>query len=465
MTFDEKLKARAAREQSPIPEGFDSRMDALLDTLPPQVQPARKRRAPRLAVCIGIAAAMVVGAAAAAPAILKMAQGAVNYFQSGQESVYTPLQTEYERFNAAVGMRQTVDGVTLSIDNIAVDDSYMSIFFTVSSETPLEQVGMESEPESWRAGWTAPVFRAVVNGTELDTIGKSDNEAYFVDDCTLKGIHRLASKDILPDQFDLLLCADGTSRLTEGEVRFEMSIDKSTVDCLTVEPALDFTVDYTGTYEDGRAYSVHRTPRIERVSISPLSSTLILSEQLSSADVFPFDAFVLRDDKGQYLTSFVSGTATSGYDRSFDVIEFLGADMDTQSVTLIPFQWSFSVHSVAGPLDALPLTDECENGLTLERLEVGDDKAVATFSTRGALWDASTAGNFALTDKDGNALPFNKFAYFDSHVDRETGLIVATLYYPDAAAEDVAKIAGVQFSQPNNDMVLLEEQAVTIDLQ
>ena len=139
--------------------------------------------------------------------------------------------------------------------------------------------------------------------------------------------------------------------------------------------------------------------------------------------------------------------------------------MDTRSVTLIPFQWSFSVHSVAGPLDALPLTDECENGLTLERLEVGDDKAVATFSTRGALWDASTAGNFALTDKDGNALPFNKFAYFDSHVDRETGLIVATLYYPDAAAEDVARIAGVQFSQPNDDMVLLEEQAVTIDLQ
>ena len=137
MTFDEKLKARAAREGSPIPEGFDSRMDALLDTLPAGVQPAKKRRAPRLAVCIGIAAAMVVGAAAAAPAILKMAQGAVNYFQSDQESVYAPLQTEYERFNAAVGMHQTVDGVTLSIDNIAVDDSYMSIFFTVSSETPL----------------------------------------------------------------------------------------------------------------------------------------------------------------------------------------------------------------------------------------------------------------------------------------------------------------------------------------
>ena len=34
MTFDEKLKARAEREGAPIPKGFDSRMDALLDTLP-----------------------------------------------------------------------------------------------------------------------------------------------------------------------------------------------------------------------------------------------------------------------------------------------------------------------------------------------------------------------------------------------------------------------------------------------
>ena len=62
MTFDEKLKARAAREDAPIPADFDSRMDALLDTLPAGVQPAKKRRAPRLAVCIGIAAALAVGA-------------------------------------------------------------------------------------------------------------------------------------------------------------------------------------------------------------------------------------------------------------------------------------------------------------------------------------------------------------------------------------------------------------------
>ena len=79
MTFDEKLKARAGQEGSPVPAGFEERMDALLDTLPAEVQPAKKRRAPRPAVCIGVAAAMAVGAAAA-PAVLEMARNAIDYF-------------------------------------------------------------------------------------------------------------------------------------------------------------------------------------------------------------------------------------------------------------------------------------------------------------------------------------------------------------------------------------------------
>ena len=81
MTLDEKLKARAQRESSPIPEGFHERMDALLHDLPEQVTPVKKRRAPRTAVCIGIAAALVVGAAAAAPTVLEMARNAIGYLR------------------------------------------------------------------------------------------------------------------------------------------------------------------------------------------------------------------------------------------------------------------------------------------------------------------------------------------------------------------------------------------------
>ena len=143
--------------------------------------------------------------------------------------------------------------------------------------------------------------------------------------------------------------------------------------------------------------------------------------------------------------------------------EFIGADEDTKSITLIPFMSSYHAHEVKGALDALPLTDQGKNGLTLESLEVGAAKAVAIFSTHGATWMEN--GQFNLTDAAGNSLSLNNDAYFDSYTDRETGNIIATLYYPGAAEEELARVAGVSFWQPDDDMELLEEQAVTIDLQ
>ena len=464
MTFDEKLKARAQREGSPMPEGFDERMDARLSDLPEQITPVKKRRPARVALCIGIAAALVVGAAAAAPTVIQMAQGAIGYFHTGRNSEYNALQTEYEQFNAAIGASKTVDGVTLTIDNIALDDSYMSIFFTMSSDTPLDQVGTDSEPESWRAGWTAPVFCAKVDGKELDTGGWVDNEAYFVDDYTLKGVHRLTLKQTLPEQFDLLLYTSGTSRLNEGDIQFELSVDKSAVavQTRTVEPKQDFTVQFSGTDEAGQNYTINRTPRIERVSVSPLSSTITLSERVSGDDI-PWDGFVLRDDKGNFLLRLPAAMTSSALSRSVNVFEFIGADETTKSITLIPIQWSYHAHEVKGALNSLPLTDGCKNGVTLETIEVGADRAVATFSVHGAVWEEN--GQFNLTDAEGNPLSFNKFAAIDSYTDRETGKIIATLYYPDATEEEVAQIAGVSFWQPDDDLELLEDQAVTIDLQ
>ena len=139
MTLDEKLKARAQREGSPTPEGFHERMDALLRDLPAQVTPVKKRRARRAPpLCIGIAAALVVGAAAAAPTVLEMARNAIGYFTQNSGSEYAEYQGKYEKYNAAVGMSDTNGDQTLTIDNLAVDDSYMLVFYTLKSKTPIE---------------------------------------------------------------------------------------------------------------------------------------------------------------------------------------------------------------------------------------------------------------------------------------------------------------------------------------
>ena len=175
MTFDEKLKARAQREGSPTPEGFDERMDALLHDLPAQVTPIKKRRPARTVLCIGIAAALVVGAAAAAPTVLEMARNTISYFTQYSGSEYAEYQGKYEKYNAAVGMSDTNGDQTLTIDNLAVDDSYMLVFYTLKSKTPIELAGTDDEPQSWRTSWTAPTFFAQINSKQLDTTGAIEN--------------------------------------------------------------------------------------------------------------------------------------------------------------------------------------------------------------------------------------------------------------------------------------------------
>ena len=459
MTFDEKLKARAAREQSPIPEDFDSRMDALLDTLPPQVQPARKRRAPRLAVCIGVAAAMVVGAAAAAPAVLEMAQNAIDYFDQNQHSEYADYQGKYEQFNAAVGMSDTNGDQTLTIDNLAVDDSYMLVFYTLKSKTPIELAGTDDEPQSWRVRWTAPTFFAQVNGKQLDTTGTVENESAMPDAYTLTGVRRIVLKEALPEQFDLVLYDGGSSDISQSNFQFEMSVDKSTVavETLTVEPKQDFTVDISAEYQ-GEPIHLHYEPRIERISLSPFGSTITLSEEA----VDPLTNFVLRDDQGNFLPILYTGSVGSEIGRATNTFEFLGADLDTKSVTLIPYLDDGRSHEVTGSLDSLPLTDGSENGFTLESLEIGEKQAIATFSIRGAV-DYSNA-QFSLFLADGTPLDTLADCYMDFSYDRENALCITTIEYPDATPEQIAQITDVSFWQPN-ELTLLEDQAVTIDLQ
>ena len=413
MTFDEKLKARAGQEGSPIPEGLDSRMDALLDTLPAGVQPAKRRRAPRLAVCIGIAAAMVV-AAAAAPAVLEMAQNAIDYFDQNQHSEYANYQGKYEQFNAAVGMSDTNGDQTLTIDNIAVDMS-----------------------------------------------GPVEMEARLVDDCTLTSVQRIALKELLPDQFDLLLFDGGTSDISQSNFQFEMSVDKSSVavETLTVEPKQDFTVHFTGVNDIGEPYTVNSKPRIERVSISPFGSTITLSEWAEN----PLTNFVLRDDQGNFLPVLnIGSVGGSMISRATNTFEFLGADLDTRSVTLIPYLDEGRAHEVTGSLDKLPLTDDSENGFTLESLEIGEKQATATFSFRGAMNYCNA--QFSLLLADGTPLDHLAECYMDFSYDRENALCITTIEYPDATPEQLSQITDVSFWQPN-ELTLLEDQAVTIDLQ
>ena len=72
--LDERLKERARREDCPIPQGFDGRMDAILEGLPEGRKKPGPRRLRRWAVAGVLAAALCVGGVAAASGALQHAE-------------------------------------------------------------------------------------------------------------------------------------------------------------------------------------------------------------------------------------------------------------------------------------------------------------------------------------------------------------------------------------------------------
>jgi len=512
MTFHEKrrlddaLKARAhteAIENIPIPKDFDSRIDALLDTLPTQEQqqsaqapsglsgstgvsgpqpihskrasfqhaPHRLRSFLRVAV-VAVAAVFIVGAGAVtvAPTVFSLTQGAIRYFQGRQNSDFASQQDEMEHYNAAVEISQTNDrGQTMTIHNIAMDNSYMNIFYTLTSKTPIEKPGTDDDPPHWRAKWAAPFFHAEVNnnGKQLDNSGLIETEAYFVDDYTIEGAYRLVLKETLPDTFEMLLYTEKgeLSSEIEKDFQFPLTIDKSaiTVDSLFVEPKQDVHLDYTMRYANGNTNRRKVDFRIERVSISPICSTLTLSEVTD--DWGPFSQFVLRDDKGKYLYCTSESGVGSGIlrNRVNNVFEFYGADMQTKSLTLIPISGRTLQHEVTGSIDALPLTDDTSNGFVLEQLDVGEKQTTAVFSFKGAM--PSYNPGLVLLDEEGNELHKDNDIYVENTMDRSTGKLKVTLYYPRVTPETIAQIQNVSFLQPDDGIQLLEDQAVVIPLQ
>ncbi|HJG87489.1 hypothetical protein, partial [Pseudoflavonifractor capillosus] len=79
--FDMRMKERARREDCPIPEGFDRRMDAALEQLP-QTAPRRGRRFYRI---VAAAAVLCVLATAAGAVGAALRQTRVHFFQDEEE--------------------------------------------------------------------------------------------------------------------------------------------------------------------------------------------------------------------------------------------------------------------------------------------------------------------------------------------------------------------------------------------
>jgi hypothetical protein len=463
--FDRRLKKLAVQEPFATPAGLAANMMRLTTALPDYRN--RQRRKPKtiLVRVLAAAALMLVLAAAttfAGPYVAQMAGGVIDYFNAPHAFKDLSKQAVYEQYNSKVGISTTDQGITLTVDNIAMDDNYILVFYTLHQDKPIKLLGESGDPEQWRFNWTAPYFWFNENGRYLEPPAQGEVEAYLEDACTLKGMQRFAVMKTLSDTVNLEIYTEEIFG-KQGQWHIALSVDKSTVAAksLTVTPNLQARV----TTDWNRKYKHDIT--IEKVAVSPFGSQIVIGERGNN----PFSQFALRDENGHYLTvipAAVSGGSLFNFLLKFhNSFEFIGGSTGMRELTLIPIVSGADDDNLPPPklqtvdIGTYPVRMPVSElgGFVLDSLDISTEKAVATLHQEGAVQIMSPT--LWLLDENGQRLDFAAFE--DTDYNRETGEITVTQYFRGVSQDDLTKIkkAGY-FTRPQR---LNEDEAVTVKLK
>lgn len=458
-SFDRKLKRLAQSEPVFAPAGFIERIDEITAALPKKTIRRKKRTLQRILLISAIITGLATTTAFASPYVADMAGGVISYFNAPQDFKYLSQQAMYEQYNSEVRVSTTDKGITLTVDNIAVDDNYISVFYTVNNEKPIQLLGSKEDLAQWRVNWTAPHFWFKENNHYMEPNAQGEVEAYLTDANTLKGMQRVAIMGNLDDTFNLELYTPEIFQ-TQGQWHISLSIDKSSaaVASLTVTPKLKAQVT-TGWNKQFK-----HNIMVEKVSISPFGSQIVLSERGENT----FTQFALRDEKGNYLTVVPTGTyGGSALFKATNSFEFIGGTTDMTHLTVIPIVSAAADDNLPGPklmtVDIgsypIPMPVSEIGGFVLDNLQITKEKAVATFHQEGAV--QITTPSLIFLDENGEQLNFSAFE--DEKYDRQTGEITMTRTFQGPRSIDIDKIKKIGYF--TRTQRLNEDEAITIKLK
>lgn len=471
--LDDKIKNMAKSEETNVPEGFSERVDSLLEKLTEKpikhgtsnnLKPMRKIR--KISSLVAAAALMVVlmpaVMAITSPRVVNMAEGAISYFSAPKEFRYLSKQAEYEKYNAEVGISTSDQGINITLDNIAVDDNYINVFYTLVSEDPIQLLGDAGEPEKWRLGWAAVHFWFKADGRYIEPAAQGETDAYLVDPYTMKGMQRFALLDQLKDNFDLEMYTNWIGNI-EGQWHIAVNVDKSSVAVAsnTVMPNQKAKVT-SGWGENTASHNI----TVKKVSLSPFGNQIVLSERGDNI----FYNFALRDDKGEYLPVIPAGIRSRNILKTDNSFEFIARSQGLKSVTLIPIMEDgqselqfMDLQTLSAKLAAKEPVKLAKNklgGYVLESLQMDTEKMVAVLHQEGAV--PVMDPELIPSDAKGELLDFTR--YCDPEYDRETGAITLTYYWgEEVTPKDLEEIKGLSY-WANYDFQLNEEEAITIEL-
>lgn len=384
-----------------------------------------------------LVAALATSAFAMTPAGQETISSIIAYFQSDRATEMTSIE-ELSKYNEEIGKSFSKDGYTLTIDNVAADDNFVHVFYTIKSEGVPFYEGDDLNAVMYSDALRGPQMEVeiAINGEMAgwDT-NHNTTDGYFVDNYTYKSAakYNVAGKNI-PDIFKVELFGEvvkpheelseiylklfkmgGLGELTEEDKAaiwyVAADVDKAKVKVDTVSKDINAKL----TWVNGT---------LEKAVFSPFGNQLVISTEASadSDAALRADLFALFDENGTSL-DIINADLRGGMDGSSrNSLEFLKADKDTEKLKLVPLK--FNDHGdcddVVLPVGEYPLTYKVNNygSVVVTDVRFGDGLIEIDYYKDGfVMYDPG----FRVLDADGNIVePGGKLGcvhYNDVHYD------------------------------------------------
>lgn len=456
----------------------------------------RMKRIPAVAAVLAVVTTITaMSVFALSPAGQEFINSIVAYFQNDKATEVTSIE-EFNRYNKEIGKSVTKDGITLTLDNVAADDNFIHVFYTIKSENEPFYEGDYSDAAIYDGDVNMPVDGlCLIDGTVANFANHNTKDGYFVDNYTYKTVEKynISSKEI-PDNFKVELFADIIEK--DGEYIASSALNKLYNDAYdTITDAEKAEMLYISVNVDKTAVRVKTVNReintilpwlgatVEKAVFSPFGNQLVISTPPGNTDnpTAVRSGFALYDENGICLDILNTDLVASVDGSSINSFEFLKADVNTKQLKFVPlkFEEHGDMSAQQQKIGTYPLVYKTSDygSVVVTDIRISDGKVEIDYYLDGFTF---ADPGFVLLDNSGkNAEPGGKLGctlYTDVHHD--TNSYTARYVYekydeagkpvpPDesVSAESIAKTFTTLGVWEQSYVVLDFDNAVTVDLK
>ena len=139
-----------------------------------------KRKYLKITSIAAVICALAVTTAFAADSISGKIGEIISYFQNDNAVEMTSLE-QLANFNDSIGKSISKDGYTLTLDNVAADDNFVHVFYTVTSENEPFYNNSDNNAPIWSNSLNVSAdIQCVINGKLSDVSNNNHESGYFV---------------------------------------------------------------------------------------------------------------------------------------------------------------------------------------------------------------------------------------------------------------------------------------------